>query len=203
MVKMDEAVLKEIEADSKPKVSDDKLEFIRDKIRETRDIDQRIADLSEQIGDLKRVRQGLIFDTLPTMFMQIGLNHLGVAAQGNMPAYEAKLQDHYHAVISSEWSEEKKSAALKWAHKRKLGDLIKTTVTVELGLGQARTIKKLLDALKKMRITPKIEETIPWQTLTAYVKERYKAGKPLSDEDLRTICASVNKVVKLTPVREK
>jgi hypothetical protein len=196
-------LLKEVDEDIKAKVPEDKLDFIRDKIRETRDLEFRIADLENQVSELKRVRREAIFDVLPTMFMQIGISHIGISAVGNLPAYDAKLEDHFHAVISSSWPEEKRNDAMRWVHKHKLGDLIKTTVTVELGLGQSSTLKKVLAALKKLRISPRVEENVPWQTLTSYVRERYKTGKPLSDGDLQTIGASVNKVVKLTAVREK
>lgn len=196
-------LLKEVDADIQAKVPADKLEFIKEKIKQTRDLEFRIQDLETQVSELKRVRREAIFDTLPTMFMQLGINHIGIVADGNLPAYEADLSDHFHAVIQSSWPEEKRNTAMNWVHKHKLGDLIKTTVTVELGLGQSRTLKKVLAALKKLRISPRIEENIPWQTLTSYVRERYKSGKPLSDTDLETIGASVNKVVKLTAVREK
>jgi hypothetical protein len=202
-LKPDAALLAEIEKDIAAPKPADKLEFIRDKIREARDIELKMADLENQLSELKRIRRDMLFDTLPSMFMQIGINDIGISAQGNLPAYKAELKDHIHAVISSDWEPDRRNAALQWVHKHKLADIIKTTVTMEFGLGQGKLVKKVLAALKAIRVTPTIEETIPWNTLTAMVKERYKEGKPLSDQDLSTLGATVAKVVKLNAVKEK
>jgi hypothetical protein len=197
------ALLEQIEKDMAAKPPADKLEFIRDKIREVRDIEFKIADLENHISELNQTKRNLIFDALPTMFMQVGLNRLEIAAQGNLPAYEAKLNDHYHAVIKSDWPSNQRKAALQWVRKHKLGDIIKTTLTIELGLGQDKLLKKVLAALTKLGVVPTIEETVPWKTLTAVVKERFQDGKPLSDKDLTTLGATVSKMVKLNPVKEK
>ena len=197
------ALLEQIEKDMAAKPPADKLEFIRDKIREVRDIEFKIADLENHISELNQTKRNLIFDALPTMFMQVGLNRLEIAAQGNLPAYEAKLNDHYHAVIKSDWPSSQRKAALQWVRKHKLGDIIKTTLTIELGLGQDKLLKKVLAALTKLGVVPTIEETVPWKTLTAVVKERFQDGKPLSDKDLTTLGATVSKMVKLNPVKEK
>ena len=199
----DPVLLAEIEEDMQKPPAPDKLEIIRDKIRETRDLDLKIDDLETQVNELKRYKRELVFDTLPSMFMQIGINRIGIDAQGNSPAYEAKLQDHFHAVISSSWEPERRNAALEWLHLNKLGDVIKTIITIEFGLGQAKKVKEVLEALKKLKVPITIEENVPWKTLTSVVQERYKHGNPMSDADLHTLGASVNKIVKLTPVREK
>lgn len=195
-------LMEEIEADA-TRVPEDKLDVIRNKISSLRDLDAKIADAEAYLSSLNRERRDLLFDTLPTMFMQIGLNHVGIAAKGNLPAYKAELVEHFHAVMQSNWPEERREACLKWVRKHKLDDIIKTVLTMEFGLGQSKTLKKVLTALKAIKVVPLKQELIPWSTLTAMVKEHYKAGKPLSDEDLRTLGASVSKIVKITQVREK
>lgn len=202
-MKTNQALMDEIDKDTMEQVPEDKLQYLRDRIAQVRELDGRIVDVENQLSELKKERQDLIFDKLPTLFMQVGLSQLKIVAQGNLPAYDAKLEDHFHANIQSGWTEDRKQAALAWVNKHHMGDIIKTTLTMEFGLGQNKIVKKVLAALKKIKITPLREDTIPWQTLTAMVKERHKAGRPLSDVDLRTIGAKVSKIVKLTPIREK
>src|SRR4249919_3390502 len=91
---VDAALLAEVEQDMQAPAPSDKLEIIRDKISEVRDLDYQILSLETQLSEMKRARRDLIFDKLPSMFMQIGLNHIGIAAKGNLPAYDAKLTDH-------------------------------------------------------------------------------------------------------------
>jgi hypothetical protein len=203
MIESDAKLLEQIKADASAPPPADKLEVIRDRIRYVRDLELEIAELEVRTKELGRQRKELTFDLLPTMFMELGINSLGIDRQGNLPAYDAKLNDYYHAVIQSNWPPTRRMMALQWIRKHNLADIIKTTVTIELGLGQSKLLKKLMTALKKLHIMPKIEESIPWSTLTATVKERYQRGNPMSDKELDTIGATVTKVVKITPVREK
>jgi hypothetical protein len=216
-------LLKEIEADALASAPADKLETIRNNIRYLRDLDKRIENVEATLSSLKRERRDLTFDTLPTMFMQLQINHLGISASGNLPAYEATLEDSYHANIQANWPEEKRQAAIDWIHKHRMGDIIKTTLTIDFGLGQDLLLKSVLKALKAVqvvigtkkikrktvkvtrtvKVTPTIIQQIPWNTLTAMVKERFTSGDPLSDTDLRILGASVNKIVKITQVKEK
>jgi hypothetical protein len=184
-------------------VKEDKLDAIRDRIKDLRSLDAQITDLEETLKDLNKQRRELLYDALPTMFMNTGVGRVDILPEGNLPGYIAKLEDHYHAVLQSNWPEERRQAALKWINKHRLGDLIKTTITMEFGLGQDKIVKAVLKALKAVKVLPTVQQAIPWPTLTAMVKERYRAGNPLSDEDLHTLGASVNKVVKITQIREK
>jgi hypothetical protein len=151
---------------------------------------------------LRGQRREMEYQILPDLFMQTGVTHIGLAAEGNEPPYEAKMQDHYHAVINVDWPEERRVEALKWVEKNKLGDLIKTVITIELGRGQSKLTTKVLTALRTLKVPFTKQQNVPWNTLTAAIREMYRDGRTLSDTELNMIGASVGKIVKLKPKKE-
>jgi hypothetical protein len=142
------------------------------------------------------------FVTLPDLFSQLNLTHIGLAKEGNQPPYEAKLKDYYHATIKANWPDERREEALAWVENKGLGDIIKTVITVELGLGTEIIRDSVIQALKQSGVHFQEYRTVPWNTLTSALKEMYQRGETLSDNELQTIGATVGKQVKLTAKRE-
>jgi hypothetical protein len=184
-----------LEKDSQRKPSTDKLDFVRDQIRYLRDLDIRIGNAEDTTKALRIERRDLVMSTLPDIFSQTKIDAITLQSEGNMPAYEAELKDYYRASINADWPPEKRDKALAWLRKHGLGDLIKTVVTIELGRGQATLLKKILAALRKLKVPFKTHDTIPWNTLTAAIKEMYQEGKPLKDAELELLGATVGRTV--------
>lgn len=202
MEKIDPAFEAEIASDVKRKPPKDKLEFVRNQIRAMRDLDQEINDAEEKVKTLKRERSEMEMVTLPDLFAQLKLTHLGLAAEGNQPPYEARLRDYYHANIKASWTDVRREEALGWIEDKGLGDIIKSVITVELGLGTEEQHDQLVKLLKKAGVHFTEMRTVPWNTLTSAIKEMYQRGETLSDNELQTIGATVSKVVKLSPKKE-
>jgi len=190
----------EQEADEAPQ---DKLEFVREQVRQMRDLERRIEDIEALSKELRGQRRQMEMETLPELFMNLGINSLGLDAEGNMPAYDARLLPHYAAKISAEWPMEQQQEALDWLRKNKLGDLIKTIITIELGLGTATVLRRIEALLGKLKIPYRKEESVHHMTLTKFIRDRYGDGKPLGTQDLRVLGATVGHVVKLKPKKEK
>jgi len=191
----------EQEADEAP--PQDKLEFVRDQVRHMRDLERRIEDVEALGKELRGQRRHMETETLPDLFMELGINNLGLEAEGNMPAYDARLQDHYHANIRSDWPDGQQQEALEWLRDHGLGDIIKTVITIELGLGSGSLLDKVENFLNKLKIPYQRQQSVPWNTLTMMVKDRYRNGKPLGTKDLRVLGATVGHIVKLKPKKEK
>jgi hypothetical protein len=187
----------QITADAKRPPLVDKLEQVRDKVRRFRDLEMEIADAEAHLKQLRLEKSELEYMVLPDLFSQNKVTHIGLEAEGNVPAYIARIEDYYKANISKEWPMSKREKAYDWLTKHKLGDIITSCITIELDLGTAKLLKKIQTALNKLGVVYYKEQSVHWGTLTAAVKEMHKAGKPLGDTDLRTIGATVGRVVKL------
>lgn len=187
------------------KPSQDKLDKIRALVREARDLDKEIDGLEEMLKEKKAELLALTQKKLPDAFVENGVSRLDLAAEGNMPAYDAELRPYYHANILADWPPDQREAGFGWLESKKHGDLIKNVVTVEIprGKGAAALSKKVTGALKKLRVPYGVEKAVPWNTLTALVRELTESGKPLGDKDREAIGATVGTVVKLKQRKEE
>lgn len=180
--------------------SKDKLARVRTVMRELRDLsfenermEEAIKENNKKIYDLERVQ-------LVELFMMAGIDHLGLPAEGNMPAYDAVLKPYYKAVIASSWEQDKKDEAFAALEKIKAGDLIKTIITVKLPLKSQKLTQRVLKALKLLKVPFSLERNVPWTTLTSFVKERMEKQKPLPP--LSVIGADVGQIVELKRRKE-
>jgi hypothetical protein len=176
------------------------LEVIRNKVREARSLEVEIETLNERTSEKNKELSTIRHETLPEMFAAVGIDTLGVPAEGNYPAYDCKLANFYRANIPTSWSPEKRKEAFDYIEKSGDGDLIKTEYVVLLPRGERKNAKALEAFLKKSKLEYTVDMSIPWATLTAYVKERIeKHGDVLP---LDKLGAQVGMVVKVTKRRD-
>lgn len=183
------------------KPTGDALRTVREKIRELRDLGLQIAEQEAALSGAKRAYEKLRADELPAMLSGLGIRTLGLDAEGNMPPYDATLEPFYKANISVDWEQEKQDEAFDWLGAHGHGDLVKNTIIVELGRKEHKRAKKLTDALDKMGYEYTVRKAVPWNTLTAWLKEqieKYKQAPPL---DL--FGATVGQIVKLKERKDK
>lgn len=175
--------------------SENSLEKIRDKLREARDVTRKINDTEESLKLLKKDLHSLRHETLPDMFNEVGIDQLGLPPEGNMPGYDCNLGPYYHANIAADWPQDKRTEAFAYIEKRGDGDLIKTEITILIPRDERKKAKKVESALKKMKVNYTVDLSIPWATLTAYVKEQIEKHDAILPLD--TLGAQVGSVVKL------
>jgi hypothetical protein len=175
--------------------SEASLEKIRARLREARSIEKQISSMSEDVDGLKKDLNSLRHETLPDMFIEVGIDNLGIPAEGNLPGYDFKLSPYYRANIGADWPSDRRQQAFDYLEKRGDGDLIKTTITVLLPRDQRKMSKKIEVFLRKLKVNYSVDLSVPWSTLTAYVKEQIEKNDAVLP--LETLGAQVGNVVKM------
>jgi hypothetical protein len=167
----------QVEPEAHPQVQAPDLPAIRAVAAKARDLKQTCADLTERLEQAKEQYNAVIYDELPTMLQLAGMDHLGLPAQGNNPAYDIALKRHITANIASNWEPEKRKAAFAWLRANKHGDLIKTVITIRLGRNTAALVKKVVAAVRKLGCEPEVTEAVHNQTLGAWLREQVDQQK--------------------------
>lgn len=195
---MNDTVSAMMRADAaKPKPpSKDRLDRARDKIKQLRELELKNAALAEQQADNARTIKVIKEKELVDLFDAAEISSLGIDADGNMPAYEVEIKAYYHANIP----EENEPKAFQYLTKVGAGDMIKGTYTISFGRGE----EKKRQAFEKLLIKGKYEWGykfgVPWNTLTAWVKEQIEEKK--KDPPLKLLGATVGRVASLVKAKK-
>jgi hypothetical protein len=148
------------------------LNSIRERMRETRDREQRIRDLKSVLAEEAKAVNDMKLTILPEMFARAGIDNLGLPAEGNNPPYDFKLRQFTHASIGADWDDERREEAFKVLTANGGADLIKTEIVINIPRELRALAKKVLSALKPFKgIEVETNLSVPWNTLTAFVKE--------------------------------
>lgn len=182
-------------AKSRVKPSEDRLEEIRGVMRSARDLELRIEELSSLLSADSAELQKLTTVTLPELFEAVGIDHLGLVPEGNLPGFDANLRPFYSANIPAGWPEERRELGFGWLEAEGHGDLVKRTFTVDLPRGSEREAERLRKALEKTKLAYAEKKGVHAGTLTAFVKEQVE--KHGTTPPLGLLGATVGKVVKL------
>jgi hypothetical protein len=179
--------------------TEDQLAAIRKKAREARDakLEKEAAEL--RVKELNQKIQMLEQTELPDMMEAAHLFSLGLEAEGNLPAYNLEIGPYYYANIKNEDANADK--AYEYLIKNGHGAMIKRTYEISFGRGEdkkAAAFEKLMTS-KKYAFTVKVG--VPWNTLTAWLKEQVEKFKNVPPLDLMN--GKVGRVAKLKPVKSK
>lgn len=188
------ALVARMQAD-KTATPEDRLEGIRSHLRIARDTAKEILDTEARLKTLKEEQVTRLQKDLPDLFDEANIDKLGLPAEGNLPAYDCKLDPYYHASISADWPEEKRTLAFDYLAGAGAEDLVKSLIIIALPRGERKTAKKVEAGLEKAGVPYVTKLDVPWNTLTAWVKEQVEKNKTLPKLDL--IGATVGRVVKL------
>lgn len=185
----------------KPVVPEDKLELVREQLRRSRDTELEMSELASRLKVKSEEQNKRVFEELPALFQEIGIDRLGIEADGNLPAYDATLTPYYKANISGEWPPEQQDAAFDWLEKEGHGDLVKNKFVVQLGRDDEEKALRLRALLEEAGFEFENKRAVPWNTLTSFVKEQVEKHNTTPPLDL--LGATVGKIVKLKPRKEK
>jgi len=181
----------------------DKAEAYRPKIdlsaieaaaEEYRDLIKRKEDLEEQLKAAGKEVEQMAMVTLPDLLDTVGIDHVGVPAKGNQAAFDVVMRPYYKAVIAASWDEQKKQDAFNALSSLNAGDLIRRTVTIFIPATRpdAPDLEARLVAMAgNVGLEATTDRTVPWNSLTSWLKERVEGGKQLPSLD--TIGATVGR----------
>lgn len=171
-------------------VPQDKLDNLNAQCRYMRDLTLEIKQAEERIAEKQRELTKLSMETLPELFAEYNIPSITIGAEGNLPEMTMERKPFYKAVLPEE-----SEPGLRWLEKNKAGDLIKRVFTVKLPLDSAKQAVELRKIVRRLDLAYEERETVPWTTLTAFVKERIeKLKKPVP---LDILGATVGHIVKV------
>lgn len=169
-------------------VSEDKLEKARNLARRLFEIDDRIEKLDAERETLSKERVELQHRTIPEFFASISIDNIG------LPDVEADVvvSPYYKASIAADWEEERRNEAFKALDLNEGGALIRATVTMVFAKEEFEEAKEYMDFVRTQ--WPKanshmmeLSMTVPWNSLTSWMRGEHEAGRTLLAEDKETI----------------
>lgn len=188
--------------DTRP--SEDKLERLRELGTKLRDELREIEDAEERLSARKAIVQKIQFEELPDLFGEVGVDRVGLPAAGNLPACDVIMTPYYKANIAADWEPVKREEAFNFLEQQGAGDLIRVVVSVSFNKEEYDDAMDVAALLRQHGYTPDIARSVPWGTLTAWVRERYEQLKSaLSGEELAKIGATVGRRASLKERKQK
>jgi len=182
-----------INLDANRSPPEDKLERLRSLGATAMQIKIEVDQLEKQRKAQQAKLNQLLNKDLPALFEEAQVDNIGLSDYN----VDMILMNYYHANIAADWPEDQREAAFSLIEKEGAGDLIRYVVSVSFNKDEYQAAKKLQEDLTRMGIVPTVQKTIPWKTLTAWLKEQWeKRPHFFTLEILELLGASVGKVVK-------
>jgi hypothetical protein len=163
------------------------LKVLEDSVRDLRDKEREIVDLEDRLKELRAQVRVIKSQTLPELFYEARVDHVGLPAEGNRPAIDAKLRKEYKASIPESWPDNKRQAAFNTLDELDLSDLQKITFTVIFEAGNREPAAAFSAQLKEQNLDFSVKRAVHHATLTAALKERCESGHVPSLAQLEAI----------------
>ena len=149
------------------------IQSLADQVERLEACDKRLEELEALHKNLKKSRDVISGDIIPTMMSEMGLAEL-------------KLQDGSHLKVSTSYkahiTEANKQAAFNWLRDNGLGDIIKNEISVSFGRGEDNKAAHYAELAKGQGLDPTQKLKVEPMTLKALVRERIEAGKEMPTE---------------------
>jgi hypothetical protein len=188
MAKANNSVAALMQEDAARPAPPDKVELVRKKMARVREIELERASLAERSKELGTELHTIKTAELVSLFDQAKIDKLGIPPDGNMPAYEMKVDWYYKANLSDSEDIDKGLAYIRKTEP----DLIKTTYEVHFGLRDDKRRKMFEAFLKKNKFEYTEDFGVPWNTLTAWLREQIEVKK--KSPPLKLLGATVERV---------
>lgn len=190
-------------ADVSGVANDADIKTLGEKAAEYVAMEQKKKALEKDLENLNKTITEMKHKTLPDIMSGMDLDKYGLASAG----VDIVLEPYAKANISAEWEEEKQEAGFKHLEDLGVADIIRTQVTFSFSKDQfahAMTVVAMLnlmcekiDEFEGTEIpVPSVKKSVPWNTLTATLKELHKKGIAV---DLDKIGGMIGQVVKIKP----
>ena len=154
-------------------LQDDDLSGLSKLIQRQMELDTMIEDMDQAAKELKRERDLLSQETIPTKMQELGINETTMK-----DGSKVTVKEGFHCRIPKAREDE----ALEYLRNNDLGDIIKNQVSTSFGTGEDNMAGDLAGYIQQnYGITPDVKESVHPSTLKATLKKRHEEG--LSDPD--------------------
>ena len=144
------------------------IQSLADQVERLEGVTSEIEDTESRIKLLKKKRDHISGEVIPTMMSEMGLAEL-------------KLHDGSHLKVSTSYratiTEANKESAFNWLRNNGLGDIIKNEISVFFGRNEDNKAADYADLAKGQGFQPTQKMKVEPMTLKALVRERIEAGK--------------------------
>ena len=149
------------------------IQSLADQVERLEGVDSEIEDTEARIKLLKKKRDHISGDIIPTMMSEMGLAEL-------------KLHDGSHLKVSTTYratiTEANKETAFNWLRENGLGDIIKNEISVSFGRNEDNKAADYAELAKGQGFQPTQKMKVEPMTLKALVRERIEAGTEMPTE---------------------
>ena len=151
----------------------DNIQSLADQVEALEFVIKNIEGAEDNLKDLKKKRDHISGEVIPTMMSEMGLAEL-------------KLHDGSHLIVSTSYkahiSEANKEQAFNWLRDNGLGDIIKNEISVSFGRNEDNKAADYAELAKGQGFQPTQKMKVEPMTLKALVRERAEAGKDMPTE---------------------
>ena len=151
----------------------DNIQSLADQVERLECVASDIDAAEEKLKELKKKRDYISGEIIPTMMSEMGLAEL-------------KLQDGSHLKVSTSYratiTEANKEEAFNWLRNNGLGDIIKNEISVSFGRNEDNKAATYAEVAKGQGFQPTQKMKVEPMPLKALVRERIEAGKEMPTE---------------------
>ena len=151
----------------------DNIQSLADQVEALEFVIKNIEGAEDNLKDLKKKRDHISGEVIPTMMSEMGLAEL-------------KLHDGSHLKVSTSYkahiSEANKEQAFNWLRDNGLGDIIKNEISVSFGRNEDNKAADYAELARGQGFQPTQKMKVEPMTLKALVRERIEAGKDMPTE---------------------
>ena len=149
------------------------IQSLADQVERLEGVASDIETAENNLKELKKKRDHISGDIIPTMMSEMGLAEL-------------KLHDGSHLKVSTSYratiTEANKESAFNWLRENGLGDIIKNEILVSFGRNEDNKAADYAELAKGQGFQPTQKMKVEPMTLKALVRERIEAGKEMPTE---------------------
>ena len=181
-------------------------------------VDAEVTRLEAQLEEKKKRRLELQHKEMPDLMMELRQDRMGLP-DANV---DIELKPYFKASIPADWEAERREAGFQHLEELGAGSIIRNTLTLSFDKGDHAKVQVVQAALASDEFIQLLESmapqitseqltfemppvevgmTVPWNTLTSFVKEWY--SKPHGEDeptmDLDKLGATVGYIVRIKP----
>ena len=160
--------------------------------------DRAIGALETQLKELKTRRWDLVTKDIPRYMRDVGQDRIGLPDWN----VDVVLVPYFKANIAADWPEEKRQAAFDALEAMGHGGVIRVELTYSFGRDRIEDARALRDFVaeqwppEKEIPEPSVSMGVPWQTLTALLRECTEKGIPFPMAETEAVVATVAQLKK-------